>query len=107
MLSVHVRKNARRRLCQRVRRSLFIIARIDPPHNPEAADIIEINRLKVEETEVTEVDPIAAVLVAREVRRTRQSDIRIRHRDSIANQGGPCGSKWIAISVGLCDKKTA
>jgi hypothetical protein len=67
VVGIHMRKDARRKRGQRVRGSRLVVVDVDPAHDAETADIIEIGRLQAIEAEIGEIDPVATVRMARYV----------------------------------------
>jgi hypothetical protein len=64
VVSVHVGEDAGCGASQRIRSRILVLPCLDPSHHAKAAHVIKVDRLEPEETEVREVDPITAVLVA-------------------------------------------
>src|ERR1035438_942839 len=100
-------QDAGRGLGQRVRGSVLVVSGLDPTHHAEAADVIQIDRLKPEETEIGEVYPVPAILVASEVRLPGGSNLSIRHRHSVSYEGRSGSPKRVAISARLRDEEAA
>jgi len=92
---------------QRVRGSVFVVLGLDPSHYAKAPDVVEIDGLEPEETEVGEVYPVAAVFMASKVLFSNRSRIMLWHRFGMAKQGSPCGTKRIAVGTCLSDEETA
>src|ERR1039458_4026401 len=107
MVSVHVREDVRCGLGQWVRGGLFVVPGLDPAHHAEAADVIQIDGLKPEETEIGEVYPVAAILVASKVCLSNGSEIGFWHRLGVSNQGRSGSPKWVAISARLRNEEAA
>jgi hypothetical protein len=90
---------------KRVRRGVFIIARRNPAHHSETADVIDVDRLQPEEREVFEVNPGPAIFMGREVELSRRSNLALRDRFRLADQGSPRGTERIAICQSLRDEE--
>jgi hypothetical protein len=107
MIRVHVGKDARRGIGQWVRGGVFVVSCIDPTHYAKATHVIEINWLKQEEAEVGEADPIATILMAREVLLSNRREIRLGHRYGVADKSGSRSPQRIGVSTYLPDEEAA
>src|ERR1035441_405406 len=107
MIGIHVSQDGGRGLGQRVRDSVFVVPRIDPAHHAEAADVIQIDRLKPEETEIGEVYPVPAILVASEVFLPNGSEVAFWHRLGVSSDSRSGSTKRVAISARLRDEEAA
>src|ERR1035441_9470286 len=107
MIGVHVREDAGRGLGQRVRGGLFVVPGPDPAHHAETPDVVEIDGFELEEAEICEVNPVAAILVASEVRLPSGSNLAIRYRHSVSYEGRSGSPKRVAISSRLRNEEAA
>ena len=67
MVSVHVGEDAGCGAGQRIRSRILVVSCLDPSHHAKAAHVIKVDGLEPEKTEVGEVDPVTAVLMASKV----------------------------------------
>jgi hypothetical protein len=92
-------------LCEPINPCVPIILGSHPSHNAEAANIVDVQRLKAIEAKILKVHPGTAVRIARQIPFTGFASFIVRYKKHITNKRCPSGAKRIAVAA-LSHKET-
>ncbi len=105
MVGVHVIEDSSGEVGEGIGMGVGVVGGLDPAHDAEAADEVEIEDVHAEEGEVGEVDPVFAAFVAGEVEIADEGLVGIGDLGDVADEGDAGGSEGVAVGGGLGDEE--
>jgi hypothetical protein len=98
-----VQRDTRSYCGQRVRRSHFIVSRLDPAHDAETPYVVDVDQIQPKEPEICEID-LPTVFMGLKVNLSCRNYVALKHRFDVADQGSSGGAERITIFRRLRDE---